>query len=396
MTSEAEALRTSIIKAVQSELDRHAAVVMAETTKLRDEAKREREAMRQAVGDQLTTLARAVEQGAAQRDEAAKEMREFVEAQLAESEARSTRRLQEITTNIDALVDGAMAPTLASVREQHESLGRRIDGVDTSLRKFDEQAARMVTYFNDMTAQMETRTDELSQRLNDDVDRRIAALASKIDDAEARQVRQHNETSQMVTQRSQEIEDRINTRVLGMESRIKEDVGTRIADIDAHVGRVSAGLDDTLTVLNDRMSGIDGAIAAANERLDELAANLARVDADAIDELKDKLSAAAGEAMLVRIEVERVEQKLGERIDKTTVKLTDLETQIADQSMDVSTAVQLERLEELERAVIELDPSRFVLKSDVPGADRNGNGHGSANGAPPMLPAPPAPPVGVE
>ncbi|MCX6541637.1 MAG: hypothetical protein NTX77_08550, partial [Actinobacteria bacterium] len=32
--------------------------------------------------------------------------------------------------------------------------------------------------------------------------------------------------------------------------------------------------------------------------------------------------------------------------------------------MDVNTAVQLERLEEIERALIELDPNQFVRKED--------------------------------
>ena len=40
--------------------------------------------------------------------------------------------------------------------------------------------------------------------------------------------------------------------------------------------------------------------------------------------------------------------------------MTDVETQVQDATMDVSTAVQLDRLEEIERALIELDPSQFV------------------------------------
>ena len=36
---------------------------------------------------------------------------------------------------------------------------------------------------------------------------------------------------------------------------MKEDAGQKIAEIDAHVGRVSAGLDETMIVLNDRIVG---------------------------------------------------------------------------------------------------------------------------------------------
>jgi hypothetical protein len=44
--------------------------------------------------------------------------------------------------------------------------------------------------------------------------------------------------------------------------------------------------------------------------------------------------------------------------------VTDVEALIADATADVSTAVQLERLEELERAIIEIDPSNFVSRSE--------------------------------
>ena len=50
--------------------------------------------------------------------------------------------------------------------------------------------------------------------------------------------------------------------------------------------------------------------------------------------------------------------------------------------MDVSEAVQLERLEEIERALIELDPNQFVRKVDV----NNGGGFS----APPRNPTLPA------
>jgi hypothetical protein len=41
-----------------------------------------------------------------------------------------------------------------------------------------------------------------------------------------------------------------------------------------------------------------------------------------------------------------------------------VETQVHDATMDVSTAVHLDRLEEIERALIELDPNQFVRKDE--------------------------------
>jgi hypothetical protein len=51
-------------------------------------------------------------------------------------------------------------------------------------------------------------------------------------------------------------------------------------------------------------------------------------------------------------------------MDKTVNRIVDLETQMQEQHLDVETAVQLERLEEVERAIIALDPSQFVRRDE--------------------------------
>ena len=75
------------------------------------------------------------------------------------------------------------------------------------------------------------------------------------------------------------------------------------------------------------------------------------------------MSAAVGEAMLVRIEMDRVKDTLEEKFDKSALRMAEIEALLADE-MDVSAAVQLERLEELERAIAELNPDQFVRKTD--------------------------------
>jgi hypothetical protein len=52
-------------------------------------------------------------------------------------------------------------------------------------------------------------------------------------------------------------------------------------------------------------------------------------------------------------------------LDKTVGRLVDLETQVQEQHMDVETAVQLERLEEVERALLALDPGQFVRREEA-------------------------------
>ena len=152
---------------------------------------------------------------------------------------------------------------------------------------------------------------------------------------------------------------------------MKEDSGQKIADIDVHVGRVAAGMEETMIVLNDRISAIDTKFTVTERRIDEVADSVKGMDSKSIDELKDKMSSAVGEAMLVRIEMERMEKSVAERTDGLAIRMTELETQIQDATMDVSTAVQLERLEEIERALSELDPDQFLRKDGLDGTQKN-------------------------
>ena len=93
----------------------------------------------------------------------------------------------------------------------------------------------------------------------------------------------------------------------------------------------------------------------AGERMDRWPATSPRSTKTAINAVKEQLSSAVGEAMLVRIEVDRFMAAQDEKFDATALRMSEIEAQLAD-SMDVGEAVQLERLEEIERALLELDP----------------------------------------
>jgi hypothetical protein len=84
--------------------------------------------------------------------------------------------------------------------------------------------------------------------------------------------------------------------------------------------------------------------------------------------------------MLVRIELERVATSTGDQVDKINARIGELAAQIADTELDVSTAIQLERLEEIERALAELDPAQFLRKTELPKPP------GSAMAGPAMAP----------
>ena len=228
---------------------------------------------------------------------------------------------------------------------------------------------------------MEAKQDELSATIKTEVAAEIETLKKLVEDNDSAVRRFQNEVGQSVSSKVNDAEDRFNNRLLAAESRMKEDAGTKIAEIQAHVGRIDTGLDETMGVLNDRVAALDDRFVETDRRIDHVVEAMEGIDREALDELKDKMSSAAGEAMLVRIEMERMEKGVAEKTDGLAVRMTDVETQLQDATMDVSTAVQLDRLEEIERSLLELDPDQFVrrdesvknesVKNDAPAADED-------------------------
>ena len=214
-------------------------------------------------------------------------------------------------------------------------------------------------------AELREAAQRVQQTITADTDTRVAALTHLVEENESNVRRFQNDVSQLVSTRLNDAEDRINTRVMAAEARMKEDAGTRIAEVQAHVGRVDGHIDETLQIVNNRLAGFDERVVANDRRLEGVEQRLEGVDRAALDELANKMSSAVGEAMLVRIEMERAEKSLNERTDTLAVRVTEVEAQIQDVTMDVSTAVQLDRLEEVERMVAELDPNKFVLREGV-------------------------------
>ena len=371
MTSEIDEFRASLVAAVQAELERHASAVVAEVDRLRDESQRERAALRSELNDQLRSVAQVIEQSQSRSDAQLEKSRAALDQRIAESESRQTRRLDDLSSGLDGLVQAAARPVMQQMRDDQEALVHKVESLDSNLRRFDEQAARMVTYFNDVSQQMELRQDELSESLKVDIAARIDTIQKLVEDNDLTIRRFQNEVGAATSQKLNDAEDRFNNRLLAAESRMKEEAGQKIAEIDAHVGRVGAGIEETMIVLNDRISAIDTRFVSTDRRVDQLAESMKGMDSSAIDDLKEKMSTAVGEAMLVRIEMERMEKTVAERTDGLAIRMTEVETQVQDATMDVSTAVQLDRLEQIERALSELDPDQFVRKDGAGGNSKN-------------------------
>jgi hypothetical protein len=375
MTDQLDVLRSSVVAAVQQELTRYNEVVSAEIQRLRNEIAAER-AARTRTEEQLIALIPLVERS--QAGAVAQEVQRAVEDRLTEHGAAMKRRQDELEvrigriadqTNIGlaAAVESAAQPIVKQLEHRQDQIEANLAQVDTGLRRYDEQAAKIVEHMNLVTRATEARLDEVSAQVSVELDGRLAALTTRMDEVSAQAARQQAEVSNLVGNRVDQAEARVNERLLATEARINEGLGQRVADVDAYVGRVSAGLDEAVVLLNDRIAdtqsrftAVDAALAAVNERI-------AAVDVDAIADMKDRMAGLAGEVELLRIETERFEASTGQTIDKVHLRLVEVETQLQEHHLDVDTAVQLERLEEVERALLVLDPTQFVRKSDLDG-----------------------------
>lgn len=352
---------SSIVPAVQKLLTDFSKQVSTEMQRLRAELASERAAR-------------------AESEETVRSLLPAIEQRLSEFSAQSKRRQEEVDLRIDrvadetnaglaAAVESAARPVVKQLEHRQSQLESDMASLDRSVRKFDQQAGAMVEHFNVMTEATEARLDDMSAQVDEQLDGRLAVLATRMDEVSAQAARQQAEVSNVVGARVDQAEDRINDRILTAEARVSETVGQRVADIDAYVGRVSAGLDDAVATLSDRIAGAEARFDEVNLAIEAINGRLESVDVDAIDEMKDRVASAAGEVELVRIEVDRFKESMGESIDKTVGRLVELETQMQEQHLDVETAVQLERLEEVERALLALDPSQFVRRGEPTATD---------------------------
>ena len=218
MSSEIDEFQASLVAAVQAELERHASAVVAEVDRLREETEEgarvaAHRAERPAPGVGADHRAGAV-RGDAQLEKA----RTGLDQRLTESDARQTRRLDDLGSGIDGLVQAAARPVMQQMRDDQAALVYKVESLDTNLRKFDEQAARMVTYFNDVSQNMELRQDELSEALRTDITSRIDGIKKLVDDNDSAIRRFQNEVGQSTSQKINDAEDRFNNRLLAAEA----------------------------------------------------------------------------------------------------------------------------------------------------------------------------------
>lgn len=375
MNDELQELQQGIVSVVLQELSRFGEGVKSEVERLREEVAAGA-AARSSLEQQVGALAAALEQSQAVNTKFQSDLQHALEDRLNEFSTANTRRHEEMTTRLGKVIDdanvgiastveAAARPVLKDVEVRQEQTDRNVKALGDQLQRFDEQAGKIVNHVNQVTQAIDGRLEEMSGTLSTAFDERLGGLVMRIDEVSAAAARQQAEVANIVGDRVDGAEVRINERMIALESRMNDEIGQRVADIDAHVGHISASLDDTVVTLSDRIQKANEQFAAVDARIEQLREEMKAVDAEAIDEMKEQIGSALGQAELVRIEMDRFKDEIGKGLESTNVRLTELETTVQDQTLDVETAVQLERLEEVERAVLMLDPDQFVRREDL-------------------------------
>jgi hypothetical protein len=369
-TDNSEATRV-ISDAVQATLNQFADSVRAGFDGFRTQLAQEQDARTQ-LAEQVQSLANTIEKadGRAPIEETLQELAEVhrrmdtanADAVTRQQEAddRVARVVHDVRSSLPAIIENVVMPAIRPTNNRQDEVERDLKNLRTSLEKFDSQADRMASHVVEITTSLTERVDSSVSGMNRDVEQRVGDVEHRIAEVLAAASTGDVEVRAAVAKQIDEVEDRVNNSVMTTEARINDEVGRRIADIDTYIGRVSVGLDESITVLNDRIGGIDSRFGTYDEKLDARVKAIQDVDAEAIDDMKDRVRSIAGEAELVRIEMERFKASMDETVDKATMRLTKVETQLQNESLDTETAVQLDRLEEVERALIALDPSHFV------------------------------------
>jgi hypothetical protein len=373
--SSTEILAATIAGAVERQLTQYISTMSQQVEATRESAEAARLEMRAEFAQQLESLTARVDANQQANDRYQAALQAALEERLAEFANHQHQTLTTINNKLAGLpslvqaeLPAQFAVVSSGLREYLEhktaAVETQIDELHKSSRRFDEQAAAIVAHINETVAALSRRMDDGDHTMMRTVEQRLGDVTGMVDQAGADVARQLAEHGQILSQRVDSIDMKMVDRAMAMEERINDHNGVKIANLEATIGRVGAGFDDAMGALSKRIVDLEASILEAGDRMDLLAADVAKVDEEAINAVKEQLSSAVGEAMLVRIEVDRFIAAQEERFESAAVRMSEIEAQLAD-TMDVSEAVQLERLEEIERALIELDPNQFVRKVDA-------------------------------
>lgn len=376
--SDVERITTTILTAVERQLTKYFTAMSHQAEAARMAAEQRGNELRQELLAKFPALEAAVEAQRVANEHYQQALQGALEERLAEFANHQHWRLNDLEEKIQLAAGSAAGgreldpETILEIRQtvrddmerSFAGIHARLDDINNVNKRHDEQASAIVQHVNDTTSALTMRMDEGDQRLGHAIEERLNQFAGDLAisfDGVAEQVNEHANT---LLQKLESSESRATDRLLELEQRIKDEQGQKIANVEATVGRIGSGFDDAMIAVSQRVLELENRLLEIEERFNELSERLGKVDENALEEVKAEMSRAVGEAMLVRIELDRVVANVDEKVEKQTIRMSEIEGLLSDQ-MDVSTAVQLERLDELERQMEMLDPSQFVRVGQI-------------------------------
>lgn len=362
--SSAESMASTIAAVVEKQLTQYLASVTKQVEGVRESASHTIAALQSEMERRLEALGSRLDIAQTSNETFRQTITVALEEQLAEYAETMQSRLDDLDRRLRLIPAGAVDATeLAALREQLEGqLGMahgRIDDLHKATRRFDEQAAAMVQHVNDTTIALTQRMDESSQALASAVEERLGLVRAALESVGPNIQRQLSEQTAAIAQRLELADNNVTDRMLALEERINDTQGTRIAQLEATVGRIGSGFDESIGAMSHRLLELDNKLAEYDASLAKFDQRLGGIDQDGIEQLKEQMTSAVGEATIVRIELDRAMADTGEKLDKANLRMAEIEGMLSNE-MDVNASVQLERLEEIERALAELDPERFA------------------------------------
>jgi uncharacterized phage infection (PIP) family protein YhgE len=273
MTTTTPTIDQTVIRSIQTVLTEFGESVRGSLGVLRSEIGVEREA-RTNLETNIKMLAEAIEhsQGSSSGSELDAGLLQNLQGRLEGVETKTERGRQDISDRLDRLVsdqhDTVAAAVANAVSELNRTLTERqevietaVERLDERLNNFDAQAARMVEYFSETTAELSTRIDErpTSEQSTD-----ATVSAEQIEELKALGEERAEQLRKSVSEQIETAISGLNERLLSAQAIAGEGTNQSLADMDAYVGRVSGSLDDAITTLSDRLAQLD-------RRLDSLA-----------------------------------------------------------------------------------------------------------------------------
>jgi molybdopterin converting factor small subunit len=379
--ADVEAITATILTAVERQLTRYFAAMSQQADAARKISEDSRDELRSELASRLPSLQEEIEhqrealdQQRAANDAYQTALQTALEDRLSEFANHEHWRMNDLEDKI-ANLRGIDPETMIEIRQTvRDDMEKAFNGVNTRLdefvtvhKRYDEQSIALVAHINDTISGLTMRMDDGDQRVARAVEERLTGFETELGTSIEELVGQVNEHANTLLAKLDSSEDRATDRLLELEARMKEEQGTKIANVEAALGRIGSGFDDAMIAVNQRVLDLENKLYEFEDRIGEIAERLAKVDEDAFDEVRAAMSSAVGEATLVRIELDRVAADTNEKMDKHLIRMSEIEGMLAD-TMDVSTAVQLERLDELERQMQLIDASMIVAAGSTGGS----------------------------